>query len=65
MKINPTMATGTAHTAAFRPFFLPVCLAAVGRFGACEVITEVRELKKTKPVKIFKNKKKKKTLRCS
>jgi len=55
MKISPTMATGTAHTAAFRPLFFPVCLPAA--VGGTRVPSEAREIKQTKPVKIFKKKK--------
>lgn len=52
-KISPTIATGTAHTTAFRPFFLPVCLPGVGGNGGSEVGTKVRETNKAKHVKIF------------
>lgn len=53
IKISPTIATGTAHTTAFRPFFLPVCLPAVGGTGGSEVGTKIRETNKAKHVKIF------------
>lgn len=49
IKISPTMATGTAHTAAFRPFFLPVCLPALGateKDVGTSGVAEVRETKR-------------------